>query len=89
MTTAVNPAMMSSFSSRSVVSLVDTFRRRAFATTWSRRLFRSACSKPATWVPPFGVAMMLTKDRTSVSYPVPHRSATSTSQVRVTSRGTM
>ncbi len=27
----------------------------------------SARSKPATWVPPFGVAMMLTKDCTWVS----------------------
>ena len=31
------------------------------------KAFVSARSKPTTWVPPFGVAMMLTKDWTLVS----------------------
>ncbi len=35
------------------------------------------------WVPPLGVAMMLTKLATTVSNPVPHRSAMSTPQSRV------
>ncbi len=50
-------------------------------------VFATACSKPATWVPPLGVAMMLTNDLTVVSYPVPQRIATSTPSSRVTSVG--
>ena len=57
--TAVRPARMSSFSSLSV----PTLSRRAFCSTWVRRNFSSPCSKPAWWVPPLGVAMMLTKLR--------------------------
>ncbi len=84
--TAVRPAMMSSFSIRSPASLVDTFSRLALSSTCLRSVLTRACSNPVRWVPPFGVAMMLTKLRTSVSYPVPQRSATSTSHSRSTSR---
>ena len=45
----------------------------------------SACSNPVLCVPPFGVAMMLTKLRTFVSYPVPQRRAMSTPHSRATS----
>ena len=62
-TTAVMPASTSSFSSLSL----PTLRRRALLATSSRTTFISACSNPATWVPPFGVAMMFTKLRVVVS----------------------
>jgi len=86
-TTAVRPAVTSSFSTRSPPSLAEIFSRRAFRSTCLRMVRSNAASKPARWLPPLGVAMMLTKDRTSVSYPVPHRSATSTSHARSTSMG--
>ena len=35
-------------------------------------------------MPPLALLMTLVNDATTVSYPVPHRSATSTSQVRST-----
>ncbi len=61
--TAVMPASTSSFSSLSL----PTFSRRALASATLRKLLSSDASKPATWVPPFGVAMMLTKLRSSAS----------------------
>ena len=63
--TAVMPACTSSFSGRP--SLATTLSLRAFLSIAARRVFRTACSKPVTWVPPLGVAMMLTKERTVVS----------------------
>ena len=66
-TTAVNPARMSSFSMRSAPSFAVILRRRAFASMVLRTTFTSPCSNPARWVPPLGVEMMLTKERTSVS----------------------
>ena len=45
------------------------------------KLLDSARSKPATWVPPLGVATMFTNERTSVSYPSPQRTAMSTVQI--------
>ena len=62
-TTAVRPARASSFSSLSL----PTFRRRALSESWVRSTLSSACSNPARWVPPFGVAMMLTNEETLVS----------------------
>ncbi len=62
-TTAVRPARTSSFSSLSLPAL----SRRAFASTCLRSTLSIAWSNPARWVPPFGVAMMLTKERTVVS----------------------
>ncbi|MNL68968.1 hypothetical protein D3C87_1937700 [compost metagenome] len=47
------------------------------------------CSNPCWCVPPLGVAMMLTNERETVSYPVPHRTAMSTSQRRSSSVGTI
>ena len=87
--TAVRPAITSSFSMRSVVSRAVIFRRRAFASTALRSVRSRAASKPARCDPPFGVEMMLTNVRTSVSYPVPQRSAMSTSHSRMTSCGDM
>ena len=80
--TAVIPARMSSLSGRSE----PVFSLRAFASTTLRNVFTSACSKPARWVPPLVVAITLTNVRTSVSYPVPHRIATSTVHSRSSSR---
>ncbi len=62
-TTAVRPARTSSFSSLSV----PTLRRRALSSSWRRSTFTRAWSNPARWVPPFGVAMMLTNEVTRVS----------------------
>jgi hypothetical protein len=84
-TTAVSPASASSFSSLSL----PTFRRRALASSCLRSTFSRACSNPARWVPPLGVAMMFTNEETLVSYPVPHRTATSTPHSRSTSVGLM
>ena len=67
-TTAVIPASTSSFSIRSEVSRAEIFSRRAFASTCLAHASAAApASKPARWVPPLGVEMMLTKLRTSVS----------------------
>lgn len=66
-TTAVRPASTSSFSIRSPPSFAEIFSRRAFASTCLRSVRSSAVSNPARWEPPFGVAMMLTNVRTSVS----------------------
>ena len=63
--TAVMPAWTSSFSGRP--SFAPTLSLRAFLSIAARRVLRTACSKPVTWVPPLGVAMMLTKDWTVVS----------------------
>ena len=48
-------------------SFAPTLSLRAFLSITARRILRTACSKPVTWVPPLGVAMMLTKDWTVVS----------------------
>ena len=61
--TAVSPARMSSFSSLSL----PTLSRRAFFSSSDRMNFMSPCSNPVWCVPPFGVAMMLTKLRKTVS----------------------
>lgn len=83
--TAVRPASTSSFSSLSW----PTLSLRALASTWARTALTRPDSNPAWCVPPFGVAMMLTKLRNTVSYPSPQRRATSTSHVRSTSVETM
>lgn len=85
MSTHVRPAITSSFSSLSF----PTFSRRAFCSTWVRSTRSSSWSKPCWCVPPFGVAMMLTNERVTVSYPVPQRIAMSTWHSRSTSVGTM
>ncbi len=61
--TAVRPASTSSFSSLSV----PTLSFRALASTCARTNLRRPASKPAWWVPPLGVAMMLTNDLNRVS----------------------
>ncbi|CAB4628672.1 unannotated protein [freshwater metagenome] len=76
---------MSSFSTLSLPSL--SFLE--FASISARIALTAPCSKPETWVPPFGVAITFTKERKFVSYPVPQRRAMSTSQLRVTSVETM
>ena len=63
--TAVRPAMMSSFSTRP--SLAVSFRARESASMRLRSTLVRACSNPDRWVPPMGVAMMLTKERSVVS----------------------
>ena len=62
-TTAVRPARTSSFSTLSL----PTLSRRALSSSCLRNTLSRACSKPAMWVPPLGVAMMLTKDTALVS----------------------
>ncbi len=62
-TTAVSPARASSFSTLSLPAL----SLRELAATWARSTLSRACSNPARWVPPLGVAMMFVKDRTVVS----------------------
>ena len=64
-TTAVSPARMSSFSMRP--SRLVTFSARELESICLRSTLVTACSKPARWVPPMGVAMMLTKERSVVS----------------------
>ncbi len=61
-TTAVRPSMTSSLAMLSSVA-----RSTLAARSWSFRTFTMARSKPATWVPPLGVAMTLTKERSEVS----------------------
>ncbi len=62
-TTAVRPAIASSFSNLSL----PTLRRRALASSCFLSTLSRAWSKPARWVPPLGVAMMLTNEDTVVS----------------------
>ncbi|CAM5624533.1 hypothetical protein SALBM217S_04263 [Streptomyces griseoloalbus] len=62
MTTAVRPSRASSFTTSSSATRSIFFARRT-----SFIVLATACSKPATWVPPLGVAMMLTNDLTVVS----------------------
>ncbi len=57
------PSSTSSFSSFSS----PAFSRRAFARTWVRSTFSRPDSKPAMCVPPFGVAMTFTNERSVVS----------------------
>ena len=78
-TTAVSPSRQSSLTISSPF-FNNRVPSRAFVNA-----FTTPRSKPETWVPPLGVAMMLTKERTWVSYPVPHRAAMSTSRLRSTS----
>ena len=62
-TTAVRPARMSSFSTLSD----PTLSRRALTSSCLRKTLSIACSKPAMWVPPLCVAMMLTNETVLVS----------------------
>ena len=62
-TTAVRPARMSSFSTLSL----PTLSRRALSSSCLRNTLTSAWSNPCTWVPPLGVAMMLTNESTFAS----------------------
>ena len=79
-TTAVKPSSTSSLmTSASLLDKVFVERRASFTTLISAR------SKPRTWVPPFGVAMMFTNERWVVSKPLPHFIAISTSISRSTS----
>ena len=82
--TAVSPSATSSLTAGSS----PFFSSRA-ARSCSFSVRTSARSKPATWVPPLGVAITLTNERVTVSYPVPQRSATSTVSSRSTSVGVM
>ena len=61
-TTAVMPSSTSSLTTSVSLALSTRVPRIA-----SLKVFVSAASKPATWVPPFGVAITLTKERISVS----------------------
>ena len=80
--TAVRPS-----STSSLVAGSSPFFSSLAARSCSFSARTSARSNPATWVPPFGVAITLTKDLVTLSYPVPQRSATSTSSSRSTSVG--
>ena len=83
-TTAVSPSITSSLIT-SVSAVLSTLAPRIA----SLNVLVSAASKPLTWVPPFGVAITLTNERTSVSYAVSHRTATSTVSSRSISWGVM
>ena len=61
-TTAVRPSRTSSLMTSSSLA-----RSTRLARSCSLNVLVSARSNPATWVPPLGVAMMLTNDRTVVS----------------------
>ncbi|CAM5605066.1 hypothetical protein SRIMM317S_01026 [Streptomyces rimosus subsp. rimosus] len=61
-TTAVRPSMASSLTTSSSATRSSLAARSASLT-----VLVTARSKPVTWVPPLGVAMMLTKERTVVS----------------------
>ena len=61
-TTAVMPSRTSSLMTSSSLTLSALVARIA-----SLNVLVSAASKPLTWVPPFGVAITLTNERTSVS----------------------
>lgn len=61
-TTAVSPSMASSLLTSSSATRSSLAERSASLTVRVRDR-----SKPETWVPPLGVAMMFTKDRTVVS----------------------
>ena len=83
-TTAVSPSRTSSLmTSASLLDKVFVERSASFTT------FTKARSKPTTWVPPLGVAMMFTNERCVVSKPLPHFIAISTSISRSTSVETM
>lgn len=83
-TTAVMPSIASSLTTSSSATRIS-FAERSTSLT----VLATERSKPETWVPPLGVAMMFTKDLTLVSYPVPQRRAMSTPSSRVTSVGVM
>ena len=83
-TTAVRPSITSSLIT-SISLLARVFVERSASLT----TLMSARSKPSTWVPPLGVAMMLTNERWVVSKPLPHFMAISTSISRSTSVETM
>ena len=61
-TTAVRPSSTSSLMT-SVSAALSTLAARIA----SLKVLVSAASKPLTWVPPLGVAITLTKERSSVS----------------------
>ncbi len=62
MTTAVRPSVASS-----LVTSSSATRSSLPARSASLTVLASERSKPVTWVPPLGVAMMLTKERSVVS----------------------
>ena len=61
-TTAVSPSRTSSLITSSSLTLSALVARIT-----SLKVLVRACSKPLTWVPPLGVAITLTNDRSSVS----------------------
>ena len=61
-TTAVMPSSTSSLMTLSSLTLSTLAARIT-----SLKVLVTACSKPLTWVPPLGVAITLTKERTWVS----------------------
>ena len=63
--TVTTPVMPSSTSSLITSSSLTLRTLAAFID--SLKVLVSACSKPLTWVPPLGVAITLTNDRSSVS----------------------
>ena len=82
--TAVRPSSASSL----VAGSSPFFSSRA-ARSCVFSVLTSARSNPVTCVPPLGVAMTLTNDRVTVSYPVLHCRATLTCSSRSTSVGVM
>ena len=83
-TTAVRPSITSS-----LITSISFFFKIPAERIASLKALVMARSKPWTCVPPFGVAMMFTKERRVVSNPIPHLSAISTSISRSTSVETM
>lgn len=83
-TTAVRPSSASSLTMSSSATRSSLAERSASLT-----VLVTERSNPVTWVPPLGVAMMLTNDLRLVSYPVPQRRAMSTASSRVTSVAVM
>ncbi len=61
-TTPVSPSSTSSFTTSGSLTL-SAFEARIT----SLKVRVTACSKPLRWVPPFGVAITLTNERSSVS----------------------
>ena len=76
MTTAVRPSMMSS-----LITSISFFLRVPLLRSASLNALVIARSKPRTWVPPFGVAMIFTNEErwhqsrcpTSSRYQLPYR----------------
>ena len=82
-TTATRPARISSRSTRMAPSLRFTLSLRALSSTALRICLVMPLRNPSTCMPPPGVSTTLTKLRIVVSYPLTHRRAMSTPQVRV------